>query len=191
MCMDEVSDILKTHGETAGQSADALFPLVYDELKKIAGAKMARESGDHTLQATALVHEAWLRMVRDEDRDWENRACFFAAASRAMRHILVEHARRKHRKKRGGSFQRIDLEIGDLAGVEPDDKILMVEEALEQLERVHPSWAQIVVMIYFGGMTQIEIAESLGIGERSVRRNWACARAWLYEHIHSQMAPGQ
>ena len=168
-----------------GESAEALFPLVYEELRRIAGARMANESGQHTLQATALVHEAWLRMVRDKDRSWENRACFFAAASRAMRFILVEHARRKHRLKRGGTRQRVDLEIMDLAEAEPDGKILLVEDALVQLERLHPEWAQIVVMKYFGGMTQLEIAEALGMGERSVRRYWACARAWLYDRIRA------
>jgi RNA polymerase sigma factor (TIGR02999 family) len=125
-------------------------------------------------------------MVRDDDRNWETRASFFFAASRAMRRILVEHARRKNRLKRGGSYQRVDLEISELAGDEADGKILLVEDALTQLEQVHPEWAQIVVMKYFGGMTQPEIAEALGIGERSVRRYWSCARAWLYDRIRSE-----
>ncbi|MBN2163360.1 MAG: sigma-70 family RNA polymerase sigma factor [Pontiellaceae bacterium] len=168
-----------------GSTPNELFELVYNELRRLAGARMANEAGEHTLQPTALVHEAWLRMVRDEDRNWETRAGFFAAASRAMRRILVEHARRKNRQKRGGSRRRMNLEISEMAGVEPDEKILMVEEALTHLERLHPDWAQIVVMKYFGGMTQPEIAAALGMGERSVRRYWTCARVWLYDHIRS------
>ena len=167
--------------------SNELFALVYDELRRLAGARMANEAGEHTLQPTALVHEAWLRMVRDEDRNWETRAGFFAAASRAMRRILVEHARHKMRLKRGGVRQRVDLEISELAGAEADEKILLVEDALTQLEQVHPEWAQIVVMKYFGGMTQPEIAEALDMGERSVRRYWSCARAWLYDHIQSEV----
>ncbi|MBN2161416.1 MAG: sigma-70 family RNA polymerase sigma factor [Pontiellaceae bacterium] len=169
-----------------GMEQEKLFPLVYNELRRLAGARMADEGGAHTLQPTALVHEAWLRMVREEERNFETRAGFFSAASRAMRQILVEHARRKKRLKRGGSRQRVDLEIHDLAGAEAEDKILLVEDALMQLEQVHPEWAQIVVMKYFGGMTQLEIAEALGMGERSVRRYWSCARGWLYDRIRSE-----
>jgi DNA-directed RNA polymerase specialized sigma24 family protein len=142
--MDDVSTILNSDLSESGKSADELFPLVYNELRRLAGARMAGEVRQHTLQATALVHEAWLRMVRDEDRSWENRASFFSAASLAMRRILI------------------------------------------QLEQLHPEWAKIVVMKYFGGMTQQEIAEALGIGERSVRRYWTFARAWLYDRIRSE-----
>lgn len=173
-------------GNGDGIEQEKLFSLVYNELRRLAGARMAGEAGQHTLQPTALVHEAWLRMVRDEDRSWETKASFFSAASRAMRRILVEHARRKNRLKRGGDRQRIDLEITELADSEAEEKILMVEDALIQLEQVHPEWAQIVVMKYFGGMTQPEIAEALGMGERSVRRYWSCARAWLYDRIRSE-----
>ncbi len=184
--MNDISSILNVASQERDRSAAALFPLVYNELRRLAGARMANEAGQHTLQPTALVHEAWLRMVRDEDRNWETRAGFFAAASRAMRRILVEHARRKGRLKRGGSRQRVDLEISELSDAEADEKILLVEDALTQLEQVHPEWAKIVVMKYFGGMTQPEIAEALGMGERTVRRYWSCARAWLYDRIRSE-----
>lgn len=183
--MNDHSETLIPNGENDGVESEKLFPLVYNELRRLAGARMADEAGQHTLQPTALVHEAWLRMVREEERS-QTRASFFGAASRAMRHILVEHARRKHRLKRGGSRRRVDLEITDLADSITDEKILMVEEALIQLEQVHPEWAQIVVMKYFGGMTQPEIAETLDMGERSVRRYWSCARAWLYERIRAE-----
>ena len=184
--MDDVSTILNSDPSEGGKSAEELFPLVYNELRRLAGARMAGEVRQHTLQATALVHEAWLRMVRDEDRSWENKASFFSAASLAMRRILVEHARRKGRQKRGGAQKRVDLEITDLADSEPDEKIVLVEDALIQLEQRHPEWAKIVVMKYFGGMTQQEIAEALGIGERSVRRYWTFARAWLYDRIRAE-----
>ena len=183
--MSDRSKIVDTEANNASGESSELFPLVYAELRRLAGARMAEEAGHHTLQPTALVHEAWLRMVRDEDRNWETRASFFSAASRAMRRILVEHARRKKRLKRGGSRQRVDLEISELAAAESNEKILLVEDALTQLERLHPEWAKIVVMKYFGGMTQPEIAEALGMGERSVRRYWFCARAWLFERIQS------
>jgi RNA polymerase sigma factor (TIGR02999 family) len=184
--MNDLGITLLPVGNDGGIEQEKLFPLVYNELRRLAGARMADEAGQHTLQPTALVHEAWLRMVREEERSWETRASFFSAASRAMRRILVEHARRKNRLKRGGSNQRVDLEIADLADAESDDKILLVEDALEQLEQVHPEWAQIVVMKYFGGMTQPEIAEALDMGERSVRRYWSCARAWLYDRIRAE-----
>ncbi len=184
--MTDRCNTLDSFGSGGCNESQELFPLVYNELRRLAGARMADEAGQHTLQPTALVHEAWLRMVRDEDRSWETRASFFAAASRAMRRILVEHARRKKRLKRGGSNRRVDLEISDLAVAQADEKILLVEDALMQLEQLHPEWAKIVVMKYFGGMTQVEIAEALDIGERSVRRYWSCARAWLYDRIQSE-----
>ncbi len=184
--MNDHSEKLIPIDEDGSIESEKLFPLVYNELRRLAGARMADEAGQHTLQPTALVHEAWLRMVREEERSWETRASFFGAASRAMRHILVEHARRKHRLKRGGSRKRVDLEISELADAEADEKILLVEDALTQLEQLHPEWANIVVMKYFGGMTQPEIAEALGMGERSVRRYWSCARAWLYDRIRAE-----
>ena len=159
--------------------------MVYEELHRLACSHMAG-AAHHTLQPTALVHEAWLKMVNDEDRTWQNRAHFMAVAATAMRHVLVGHARRKMRLKRGGDRQRVDLEICELAEPAANETILRVEEALIQLERAHPDWAKVVVMKYFGGMLNKEVAESLSIGERSVERYWAAARAWLFDVMSSE-----
>lgn len=184
--MSETSEMLHAAAQGDAQSAEALLPLVYEELHRLAAMRMAGMPDNHTLQPTALVHEAWLKMVGDADRTWQNHAHFMAVAATAMRHVLVGHARRKSRLKRGGDRVRADLEIGDLPEPVPDDRILLVEEALQQLERVHPDWAQVVVMKYFGGMLNREVAASLDIGERTVERYWAAARGWLYKTISEQ-----
>lgn len=183
--MNDFTQILQTAAHGDHLDSEALLPLIYDELRKLAHVHMSRESGDHTLQATALVHEAWLRMVGDGDRTWQNRSCFFSAASSAMRRILVEHARSKSRVKRGGNRIRLNIDEIDLAGAAKGDCILMVDEALERLEEVNPQWARIVVLKFFGGMTNKETAETLGIGESSVERYWASAKVWLYKHMCS------
>ena len=185
--MNDFTEILHAAAHGKSQSAETLLPLVYEELRKLAHARMAKEAPNHTLQPTALVHEAWLRMVDDEERTWQNRAYFFSAASTAMRRILVDHARSKTRLKRGGDHQRLYIDQHELADSEPDDRILMVDDALLRLEATHPQWAQIVVMKYFGGMSNKEAAEALDIGERTVDRYWACARAWLYRRIRAQL----
>src|SRR5581483_5710066 len=162
--MNDVTMIL----DAIGQDEDAiekLLPLVYAELRTIAAAKMARESAGHTLQPTALVHEAWLRLVGDEDRSWKNRAYFFAAAAEAMRRILVEHARKKSRLKHGAGRERLNVDDLDVAQVTPNEKILLVNDALELLETQHPERARVVVLKYFGGMTNKEVAQALGVGE--------------------------
>ena len=181
--MDDFTVFLNSAAHGDRRSAEALLPLIYEELRRLASTHMALESANHTLQPTALVHEAWLKMVNDQERTWHNRAYFFAAAATMMRRILVDHARRKKRLKRGGQYQRQDVDILNLAEPLPDDRILLIEDALKQLERVHPDWAQVVVMKYFGGMLTQEVAGILGIGTRSVERYWACARAWLYKKI--------
>lgn len=181
--MKSVPDILPAAERGDNPSAEALLPRVYEELHRLARARMAGRSRDHTLQPTALVHEAWLKLVHDEDRTWQDQTHFMAVAATAMRQVLVGHARGKARMKRGGGRQRVDLEMSELAEPPPDEKILMVEEALVELERIHPDWARVVVMKYFGGMLNKEAAESLGIGERTVERYWAAARAWLYKTI--------
>jgi len=184
--MSDVTLILQAIGQNDEGAMEKLLPLVYEELRQLAAARMARESAGHTLQPTALVHEVWLRLVDDGERTWKNRAYFFAAAAEAMRRILVEHARRKARLKYGGGQERLNVEDLDLAGVEPDEKILRVNAALERMEMLHPERARIVVLKYFGGMTNKEVAETLGIGERSVDRHWVCAKTWLYKEICAQ-----
>ncbi len=184
--MSDITLILKSIKLGDGQQSNELLSLVYDELHRLAKSYMARESADHTLVPTALVNEAWLRMVADEDRTWYNRAYFFTAAATAMRRILVEHARRKSRLKHGGGQERVDIDVLDLVAAEPDQTTLQVDEALEQLERVNPEWARIAVMKYFGGMTNPEVAAALEMSERSVDRRWLAAKAWLFNSISKQ-----
>ena len=181
--MNDITLILDAINRGESQASDKLLPLIYNELRNLATARMLRESAGHTLQPTALVHEAWLRLVGDGDKNWKSRAYFFAAAAEAMRRILVEHARRKARLKHGGEQERLNIEELDLAGPAPDEKILLVDEALEQLEQSHPERARVVVMKFFGGMTNKEVADTLGIGERSVDRHWVCAKAWLFQQL--------
>jgi RNA polymerase sigma factor (TIGR02999 family) len=182
--MSDITLILDAIHRGESQASDKLLPLVYNELRNLATARMLRESAGHTLQPTALVHEAWLRLVGDGDKNWKSRAYFFAAAAEAMRRILVEHARRKARLKHGGGQERVNIENLELADASaPDEKILLVDEALEQLERSNPERARVVVMKFFGGMTNKEVADMLGIGERSVDRHWVCAKAWLFQKL--------
>ena len=182
--MSDVTQMLQAvnRGETG--SAENLLPLVYDQLRCLAAARMTQECAGHTLQATALVHEAWLRLVKEGERNWENRAVFFAAAAEAMRRILIENARRKSRLKRGGAdLVRVALADSDLAESTPDDRILMIDEALERLQAQDPEAAKLVVMKFFGGMTNQEVAANLGTTERTVERRWAYAKAWLLSTI--------
>jgi RNA polymerase sigma factor (TIGR02999 family) len=181
--MNDITLVLEAINRGDKQAAEQLLPMVYGELRKLATARMAQEAAGHTLQPTALVHEAWLHLVGSTNQDWKSRAYFFAAAAEAMRRILIWHARRKARLKHGGGQQRLNIEDLELAGATPDDKILLVEEVLEQLERDNPERARVVVMKFFGGMTSKEVAETLGIGERSVERHWMFAKSWLYHKI--------
>jgi RNA polymerase sigma factor (TIGR02999 family) len=181
--MSDVTLILDAIHRGESQASEKLLPLVYDELRKVAAARMAREAPGQTLQPTALVHEAWLRLMKDEDQTWQNRAFFFHAAAEAMRRILIENARRKSAVKHGGGRERLNIDELELGGGQPDEKVLMVNAALEQLEQVHPERAKIVVLKYFGGMTNEEVAKTLGIGERTVYRHWLCAKVWLFDKL--------
>lgn len=167
-------------------NSEELMATVYEELRRFAAARLANEASGQTLQATALVHEAWLQLVGEGDRSWENRAHFFGAAAHAMRRILVDAARRKSRFKRGGDCVRVDLGDVDIEENIPDDDVLLINEALEKLEREDPDQSQIVVLKFFGGMTNEEVAEALGIGERTVYRQWVCAKARLFRWIRQQ-----
>jgi len=179
----EVTQVLQAVGRSEEGAAEKLLPLVYAELRRLAATRMAHELGSQTLQPTALVHEAWLRLVADGDRTWQNRAHFFGAAAEAMRRILIERARRKTRLKHGGGQVRLNLDDLELAETTPDDKLLLVNEALERLKEEDPELERIVVLKFFAGLSNAEIAENLGVASRTLDRQWAYARAWLFRHI--------
>jgi RNA polymerase sigma factor (TIGR02999 family) len=178
----EITQVLQAIGRSEEGAAEKLLPLVYAELRRLAGARMAHEMSGQTLQPTALVHEAWLRLVKDGDRTWQNRAHFFGAAAEAMRRILIERARHKSRLKHGGGQARLNIEDLELAQTTPDDKILLVDEALARLKVEDPELERIVVLRFFGGLSNEEIAETLRLAPRSLDRQWAYARAWLFRY---------
>lgn len=181
--MSEVTQILRAARCGDSRVIDDLLPLVYHELKVMAATRMAREAAGHTLQPTALVHEAWMRMVKDDEQNWQSRAHFFYAAAEAMRRILIEHARRKCASKRGGKQVLLDISDFDCAASSPDESVLLIDAALEELRQVHAERARVVVLKFFGGLTNEEVAEALGIGERTVYRHWECAKLWLFEKL--------
>ena len=178
--MSDVTRILERVQEGDTAAAEELIPLVYDELRRLAAQRMARESAGHTLQPTALVHEAWLRLTGKEEARFENRAHFFGAAAEAMRRILIERARRRLAAKRGGGIERVDLdEIEIPSPAVDDDSLLRVNEALEKLSAVDPRKAELVKLRYFVGMSFDETAAALGIAVPTAKQWWAYARAWL------------
>jgi RNA polymerase sigma factor (TIGR02999 family) len=189
MSDNEVTRILTAVEQGEARAAEQLLPLVYDELRRLAAHKLAQEAPGQTLQATALVHEAYLRLVDTEQvRRWDSRGHFFAAAAEAMRRILVNRARDKGRLKRGGGWNRLDL--GRLTAVEDatPDELLALDEALDQLARENPPCAELVKLRFFAGCTLEEAAACLGLARRTADRYWAFARAWLYQ-ILSQEPP--
>lgn len=173
------------HGDP--KAAEELLPLVYEELNKLAVQVMARERPGQTLQPTALVHEAWLRLGGPEQPTWDSRGHFFAAAAEAMRRILIERARSKARLRRGGHLERVDIEHVTVAARDPDETVLAIHEALDRLADRAPLKAQVVKMRYFIGLHHAEIAQALGVSEATVRRQWTLARAWLYAELKSQL----
>lgn len=186
---EQVTQILRAVGAGDVQAGEKLLPLVYDELRRLAGAKMAHEQPGQTLQATALVHEAWLRLAGSEQQTfWNSRGHFFAAAAEAMRRILLDRARKKGRVRHGGGLIRIDLNQVNMASQDPDEVVLAVHEALEKLAAEAPRKAEIVKLRYFGGLEHGEIAEALGMSEPTVRRDWAYARSWLYAELKEQLS---
>jgi len=187
-CAAKVTTLLNDAGAGDRQASAELLPLVYDELRRLARQKMGQERAGHTLQATALVHEAYLRLVdASAGKSWDCRWHFFAAAAEAMRRILVDQARRRGRIKRGGSAarQRIDLEDVELTVNEPPAELLAVDEALTALAARHPDKAQLVKLRYFAGLTIDEAAEAMGISTATANRQWAYARAWLFRYLES------
>lgn len=170
----------KEHGALP---AEDLLPLVYEELRKLASHKMAQEAPGQTLQPTALVHEAWLRLGAQAQPAWKNPAQFFAAAAEAMRRILIENARRKHRLKHGGGRQRVEFTTLDIAITSNDEQLLAVDEALDKLAAHDSLGAQLIKLRFFAGLSNVEAARLLGIPERTAKRTWAYARAWLYHEL--------
>ena len=181
--MTDVTRILHSVESGDAKAADRLLPLVYDELRKLAAHKMVNESSGHTLQPTALVHEAWLRLVGSEQRTWQNRVHFFGAAAEAMRRILIDRARRKRAMRHGGGQKRVDVEDVEIASATADDQLLAVNEALDKLAARDKQKAELVKLRYFIGMTIEEAAQILGVSEPTAKRYWAYARAWLYHEI--------
>ncbi|HEY2952153.1 MAG TPA: sigma-70 family RNA polymerase sigma factor [Verrucomicrobiae bacterium] len=182
--MSEVTRILQSLEQGNPRAAEELLPLVYEELRKLAVAKMVNEAAGHTLQPTALVHEAWLRLTGDAGPvRFTNCGHFFAAAAEAMRRILIDSARRKEAQKRGAGLQRVDLEDADVAAKADGTTLLRMDEALEKLAREDPPAAELVKLRFFGGLTNEQAAATLGISVRTAKRYWAFARAWLYDEL--------
>jgi len=182
--MSDLTKLLEATERGEAHAAEQLLPLVYGELRKLAAARMANEANGHTLQPTALVHEAWLRLTgNNEAKCFANRAHFFSAAAEAMRRILIERARRKLAEKRGGKRERVDLDKVELASDTDDDTLLMVNESLERLAKEDAKAAEIVKLRFFGGLTLEEVGQNLGFTERTAKRYWAFARAWLYDDM--------
>lgn len=189
--MSDVTRILSAIEQGDPSAAEQLLPLVYDELRKLAAQRLAQEKPGQTLQATALVHEAYLRLVAGDQcqpeapaKNWDNRGHFFAAAAEAMRRILVENARRKKRLRHGGARDQVALEEEHLLVEHPVEELLAIDEVLEQLAATDAQAADLVKLRFFAGMTTEEAATALGIPERSAYRTWSFARAWLYRHLH-------
>jgi RNA polymerase sigma factor (TIGR02999 family) len=181
--MNEITLMLEAIKRGEKQASEQLLPLVYDKLRNLAAARMAQENSAQTLQPTALVHEAWLQLAGDGSRSWQNRAHFFGAAADAMRRILIDKARRKSRLKHGGGQSRLDIDDLEIAATTPNEDALRIDEALEKLEQEDPEQARIVVLKFFGGLTNEEVAENLGLSERTVYRQWVCAKARLFRLV--------
>jgi RNA polymerase sigma factor (TIGR02999 family) len=183
--MRDVTQLLNAIAEGDPHATGQLLPLVYDELRRLAARKLAREKPGQTLEATALVHEAYLRLVGDAARDWDSRGHFFAAAAEAMRRILVESARRKQRLRHGGGRQRVPLADVAAPAAGPSDDLLALDEALTRLAAEDPVKARLVELRFFAGLSVEEAAQCLGISRATADRYWAYARAWLYEQVHA------
>jgi RNA polymerase sigma factor (TIGR02999 family) len=189
----DITVILQRVERGEESSADRLLPLVYGELRKLAAAKMVHESPGQTLQPTALVHEAWLRLGGDDQPAWENRAHFFSASAEAMRRILIENARKRKAMRHGGEFEKVRASATgfDVAAPEADDELLLLHEAIESLAAHDPRAAELVKLNYFVGLTLEEAAKVFGITPRTAQRDWAYARAWLFTEIERQRGTGK
>ena len=185
--MNDVTQILNAVERGDAHAGNDLLPVIYEELRRIAAHKMAGEAAGHTLQATALVHEAWLRMVGAHQRSWQNRAHFFSAAAEARRRILVEHARRRRSLKRGGGSEHEEFDESLLVLAAAPDELLAVHEALDGLAAKDPQAAELVKLRYFVGMTMEEAATAMGLPKRTAENIWTYARTWLHREIRRQV----
>lgn len=184
----DVTSLLNRLADGDLEAEAKLVPLVYEELRRLAASRLRRERPNHTLQATALVHEAYLKLADQRNVKWQNRAQFFAVASQAMRRILVDYARARQRNRRGGRQAQVALDEVCVVSRQPSDEMLAVDESLARLEKVDPRQARIVELRYFGGLTVEEIAELLGISGKTVTREWHVAKAWLYGDLKERSA---
>jgi len=188
--MSDVTRILSAIEQGDPSAAEQLLPLVYDELRKLAAQKMAQEEPGQTLQATALVHEAYIRLVDVEKaQHWNSRGHFFAAAAEAMRRILINRARGKGRMKRGGHLRRVDFDKVEIAADTPNEDLLALDEALERLAEEHQECAELVKVRFFAGLSVEEAATAIGISARTAKRHWAYARAWLFDALRHDENP--
>ena len=185
--MNDVTSVLTAIERGDPQAAEQLLPLVYDELRRLAARRLAHEKPGQTLQATALVHEAYLRLIDKGTHSWNGRGHFFSAAAEAMRRILIEKARRKKALRHGGSGRRLSLDEVDLADPVSSDELLALDQALDRLAAVDPTAARLVVLRYFAGLTMAEAAEALGLSLRTAERNWTYARSWLHRTLGDAM----
>ena len=186
--MNDITRILNQLPANDPNAAREILPLVYEELRTLARAKMSNELPNHTLQATALVHEAYLRIVGTEEASWANRAHFFAAAAEAMRRILIEHARRRRAQRHGGGKEHLPIEDVSIAAPGDDDELLAVNDALEKLAAHSAQKAELVKLKYFAGLTTEDAAEVLGLSLPTAKRHWTYARAWLFREIRKERA---
>ena len=181
--MSEVTRILTAIEQGNARASEELLPLVYNELRRMAAHKMSVEPAGHTLQPTALVHEAWLKLVDSPAQSWQNRAHFFGAAAEAMRRLLIARARRKNRQRRGSGAAHLNVDEFEVASPAPDDQLLALNEALDRFAALEPQQAELVKLRYFVGLKIQEAAEVLGISEATAKRWWVYARAWLFNEI--------
>ncbi|MFO1500092.1 MAG: sigma-70 family RNA polymerase sigma factor [Verrucomicrobiota bacterium] len=183
--MSDVTQLLSSVGSGDPKAAEELLPVIYDELRRLANARMSREPEGQTLQPTALVHEVWIRLI-GENHEWQGRKHFFSAAAEAMRRILIDRARHKRRVRHGGGLVRVQLDDLDLAEESKPDAVLFVHDTLDRLAEKDPEVAELIKLRYFAGVPNQEAAQILGMSERTARRNWAYARAWLAREIQKQ-----
>jgi RNA polymerase sigma factor (TIGR02999 family) len=189
--MNDVTHMLSAIEQGDSKAPEKLLPLVYDELRKLAAQRLARESPGQTLQARALVHEAYMRLIGSEATSWTGRGYFFSAAAEAMRRLLIENARRKRAGKHGGEFQRVDLDGVDVPQAGPSEDVLAVDDALIKLAAEDPTKAELVKLRYFGGLSVEDAGRVLGISRATADRYWAYARVWLYSELSEEGRPAQ